>query len=140
MEGRVNLKCPRLLQKMIALVKIEIFNIFTLTNPQVQAHLYKLEKNGYKRFFQFPKIDICQLVSKANRQNVLVKSILNIMRQFFENFKACPFVGNMTLTNLSLNEKVLFMFPQGTFRYTCIGSSEIDDLIYYVSILFQIEE
>ena len=79
-------------------------------------------------------------MSKRNRLNPVLQTLAIIMKQFYDNVRGCPFVGNLTLTNFSLYDKSLFMLPQGTIRYTCFGTTAIDDMLVYVSVLFQVDD
>jgi len=99
-----------------------------------------LEKSTSTRVFQTPKIDICQFALKKNRLNPLLKTLSTVFKEMYENIHECPYVGKLTLKNFSLNDKNIFMMPQGTFRYTCFGTTEADDMLLSLSVLLQADD
>ncbi|KAL7013185.1 hypothetical protein ACKWTF_015241 [Chironomus riparius] len=105
-----------------------------------QLNLFKLEKNVQKRIARTPKFDACRFLSKRSRQNPVINAVLSVLKQFYDNVKECPFEGTMALKNFSLNDKSLFMLPQGIIRFTAFGTTGIDDMLLSVSVLFQVDD
>ena len=99
-----------------------------------------MEKNVAKPILKTPKIDACQFLSKKKNKSPIVLAIAEIMKPFYSNMQGCPYVGNLTIKNFSLNEKYLFMLPTGIIRYTCHSTTGVDNILFYVSVLFKVED
>ena len=99
-----------------------------------------MDGNVFKSIIKVPNFETCQFLSKQSRQNIFIGIVLKIFKDLRANIKECPFVGNMTMKNLSLNDKTFFMMPQGTFKFTSLSTSENDEMLLYVSVQFQIED
>jgi len=68
-----------------------------------------------------------------------VKVLIDLFSKMFVTSVKCPFVGRLELKDFSLTDKNLFILPQGIMRFTVHGTTNIDKLLVYVSVLFEIE-
>ena len=86
-----------------------------------------------------PKINFCSFLSKKKKHNPMVKVLIEILSKMFVTSVKCPFVGLLELREFSLTDKNLFMMPQGIIRFTVHGTTNFDELLVYISLLFEIE-
>ncbi|KAL7013183.1 hypothetical protein ACKWTF_015239 [Chironomus riparius] len=108
-------------------------------NAYFQFNLYKIEGKNAKRIFKMPKINACDYAAQKSRINPMLKVIINIMQSFYGVVKKCPFTGVLTLSNLSLSDKNIFILPTGVTRLTSHVSTDNDDILHWFSLLFEVE-
>lgn len=86
-----------------------------------------------------PQINACNYAIQKSRINPMLKAIIDIMKSFYGVVQKCPFEGTLTLSNLSLSDKNIFILPTGITRLTSHVSADNDEILHWFSLLFEVE-
>jgi hypothetical protein len=133
--------------KFIALERCEIVNnrllfIGNVTKPLteivVKLNLFKRSGKDFQKIFDASSVDWCQLIDgKKQKINPFARSVINSLRPYLgEINKPCPYTGMKTL-NVSVERKIMLMYPSGVYKAELYGKNRLDDLLLWVSILFE---
>jgi hypothetical protein len=78
--------------------------------------LYKIENSKSRQLFKCQKIDFCSAIEKGSGRgsSPMVKVALRALKNSLRKLK-CPWNG-ITLQNVTLDRKLIEMFPSGMYK------------------------
>lgn len=98
------------------------------------------EKNHYRSVFKVPPTEWCSIISKRSRPNTLIKAFLDIVRERFpKNVQQCPINGKIEAVNTKIRNKMLAIFPPGTYKFSARAYDDEDNNIISIAITVKTE-
>ncbi|KAG5668572.1 hypothetical protein PVAND_016509 [Polypedilum vanderplanki] len=117
-------------------ISVTLF-IKTLKDINVQFELFQLQDSKPRQLFKAPVIDWCKNIKQKNsNSSPLNKIILDVAKEQAPEFvRPCPWSGYYSFSNLTINRKVVMVFPAGIYRFILKAFNNEDKRLLKVSVL-----
>ncbi|KAL7010800.1 hypothetical protein ACKWTF_013944 [Chironomus riparius] len=131
----------------IELCKLEnkkFSGIFVITKPLNKVNLitnfYREENSKFRQIFKAPQIEWCSMVGNGKgKSNTLVKVfILPVLKKNGFSLE-CPLQGIINIFNISIEQKMTTIFPNGLYRVSVKAYNSDDKDITNFSIILKVE-
>lgn len=75
-------------------------------------------KSEFRQMFKAPRVDWCALMSGSTKSNLMMKGLVEIFKRQMPHFiHKCPYFGRYEAFNVTVNTKLLSMYPPGIYRF-----------------------
>ena len=99
----------------------------------------KDENEKFKLYGGVKEIEWCSSVENI-KKNIFTRQLMTQLKDVIpQGFKKCPYVGNFEFRNFSLHSGVNFMSPSGIMRVKLHIYNNDDNMLFYLSLLYQIQ-
>lgn len=83
----------------------------------VLISLFIKQDDEYKQLFKAPRFEWCSLMAGTKNNNRLLRGLVEALKSKVPQlFQKCPYSGHYELINVTLNKKMLAIYPSGTFK------------------------
>lgn len=75
----------------------------------------------------------------TKNNNRFLKALIDALKEKNPSaFKLCPYVGKYELLNLSINKKIIAIYPSGTFRIDISVTDDVSKAVVSASLQLEI--